>query len=376
MPLSIFMDALPYTEVVNKYPDWLPHQQVAELIPNIAYSSSLHWQLYCDQYPDDRGKLVDWVNSPERKKSVKVLSTLLSPFDAFPTFSLYLRKMLDRLVYRRNEFANIPFRFRKDFTEQGKYLFWDQLTYVVEPIFHGYEVVSQDEGHLSFETFYHRSSEKIEAGIKNIFLTTGFADALGHKSARGAVYSAKLKPYMAQMQQLIFRYLKKNPKEEVLVLSDHGMSTVENHIDLQLEKKFGKQGKDSYIAYCDTAIMCIWLYEAGLKEKMSEYLSTIKEGHLLSDVEREYHRATDRLFGDLIFILREGNVFSDSWFGKSIRRAPKDGQGMHGFWPERSARDQMACIILANSQKKLEEFYDYRNAHELLCQVMQGRERL
>ena len=61
MPLSIFIDALPYNEIVSNYKNWFSDMQISELIPNIAYSSSLHWQLYCNKYPDERGIMVDWV---------------------------------------------------------------------------------------------------------------------------------------------------------------------------------------------------------------------------------------------------------------------------------------------------------------------------
>ena len=49
-----------------------------------------------------------------------------------------------------------------------------------------------------------------------------------------------------------------------------------------------------------------------------------------------------------------------------------DGTGMHGFWPERSARDQMASVILINGKRTLDKLYTYPTAHKLINQVMQG----
>ena len=150
MPLSIFIDALPYTEITEKYSDWFSDMQVAELQPNIAYSSSLHWQLYCNKYPDERGVLVDWARTPEKNKAVRFFATVLRPLDSMGDLGIYSRKFLDRYIFRANKFANIPYKFRKDFSENGKYLFWDEKTYRAEKIFNGYTVVSQDEGHISF----------------------------------------------------------------------------------------------------------------------------------------------------------------------------------------------------------------------------------
>jgi|GEM_PF-1107290 len=373
MPLSLFVDALPYNEMKAHYADWQADMQLGELLPNIAYSSSLHWQLYCDKYPDDRGVLVDWVRQSEKNKVVRFLSTVLAPLDRMGNLGLLSKKVLCRYVMRRNAFANIPYRFRKDFSEQGSYLFWDAKTYRAESIFDGYTVVSQDEGHRSFELTLSLLREAVERGDRNIFGVLGFADALGHKCRRGEVYSARLRPYMDALGELITLYREKHPDEEVLMVSDHGMSTVERKIDLQLEQHFGEQKKGRYIAYCDTAVMCIWCDDPALEQPIRDYLATRTEGHLLTEEDRAYFRATDRKFGDILYILREGNVFADNWFGRSIRKPNPDGSGMHGFWPEWEAKDQMACVALMGGNRTLQARYDYPTVHLLIKDVMKGR---
>ena len=373
MPLSIFIDALPYTEITEKYSDWFSDMQIAELQPNIAYSSSLHWQLYCNKYPDERGVLVDWAKMPEKNKAVRFFATVLRPLDSMGDLGIYSRKFLDRYIFRANKFANIPYKFRKDFSENGKYLFWDEKTYRAEKIFNGYTVVSQDEGHISFEETVKKLENAIKNGDKNIFTAMGFTDQLGHKCRRGEIYHKRVKPYMAEMHRVISEYLKSNPAEEVIIISDHGMSTINEKVDLCLEKKFGKQSKKSYIAYSDSAVMCIWCGDEMLKKEIAEYLGSQSEGHLLTEEEREKYRAADRKFGDLIFNLREGYVFAESWFGKSLRKPSPDGAGMHGFWPELSAKDQMACILLINGRQRLEKLYDYPRANKLLEKIMQER---
>ena len=373
MPLSLFVDALPYNEMTAHYADWQADMQVGELIPNIAYSSSLHWQLYCDQYPDDRGVLVDWVRQSEKNRVVRFLSTVLAPLDCMGNLGLLSKKVLCRYVMRRNAFANIPYRFRKEFSEQGSYLFWDAKTYGAQPIFDGYTVVSQDEGHRSFELTLSLLREAVERGDNHIFGVFGFADALGHKCRRGATYSARLRPYMDALGEVISLYREKHPDEDVLLVSDHGMSTVERKIDLSLEERFGKQKRGRYIAYCDTAVMAIWCDDASLEQPMRDYLATCTEGHLLTEEERAYFRATNRKFGDILYILREGNVFADNWFGKSIRKPNPDGSGMHGFWPEWEAKDQMACVALISGTHSLQTRYDYPAVHKLITEIMKGR---
>ena len=213
----------------------------------------------------------------------------------------------------------------------------------------------------------------MERGDKNVFGVFGFAHALGHKCRHGQVHSARLRPYMDALGEVISLYRELHPDEEVLLVSDHGMSTVERKIDLELEKRFGKQKRGHYVAYCDTAVMCIWCDDPSLEQPIREYLATRTEGHLLTEEERAYFRATDRKFGDILYILREGTVFADNWFGKSIRKPNPDGVGMHGFWPEWEAKDQMACVALVSSKRTLQERYDYPAVHTLIREIMKGR---
>lgn len=372
MALSIFIDALPYTEMRENYMNWFKDLQLAELQPNIAYSSCLHWQLYCNKYPDDRGRFVDWSMQNEPNSLIKFLSTVLMPLDNLGRCGLFSKKILDRIIFRGNYFANIPFKHRKYFKQNSKYLFWDQNTYKEEDVFKNYVVISQDEGHRSFEEIYKCLIETIESKEMNIFFNTCFADYLGHRCKRGRTYSERLRPYMDQVHNAIQMYLKYNPSEEILIVSDHGMSTIKKHVDLNLEKHFGKESKDSYIAYMDSCIMCLWVYDKKLIPKFTEYLSSRDEGHLLSDDDRKYYKVENPLFGDVLYILKEGNCFKNNWFGQSIRpkKENDDGAGMHGFWPERKAKDQMASIALINSRKKLDEFYTYRTANVLISQIM------
>lgn len=370
MSLSIFVDALPYTEICSHYQNWFVNMQVSPLIPNIAYSSSLHWQLYCDKYPDERGVLVDWCKEEEPKTSIRLVSKCFSFMDSFGDVGIIFKKFLSKYLYRRNAFANIPFRFRPDFSEKGKYLFWSERTYRAESIFDNYVVVSQDEGHISFDAAVDKLHLAISHGNKDIFFNTGFADSIGHVHQRGDEYSKALSVGMAKLRSEINFYIEKNPEEEVLIVSDHGMSTIKSRIDLCLNEKFGSQSKKSYIAYSDSCVMCVWIYDEKLQKPIRNYLESRNEGHLLTGVEREYYRATNPKFGDYIYILKEGTCFSQNWFGKSFKKPSPYGSGMHGFWPDWSAKDQLASVILINGKRKLEERYSYRDAHCLIKKVM------
>lgn len=370
MPLSIFIDALPYSEMITNYSRWFSDIQIAELQPNIAYSSVLHWQLYCNKYPDDRLRFVDWQKVPEKRKSIRFFSAILRPFDIVKPLSFLNHKVLDRIVFKSSCFSNIPFKFRKDFSDQSQYLFWDYDIYSKEELFKDYFVVSQDEGHISFDDTIDKFYKAIDADNKNLFVCIGEIDHQGHLCARGEEYSRRIHKYMDRIHDCISKYLEKYPEEEVIITSDHGMSTIKSYVDLNLRKYFGRQSWKNYVAYQDSCIMCVWCEDKGKLNKISNYLKTKENiGHLLSEEERQYYKVTNRQFGNLIFILREGNCFKTSWFGCSIKRHP-DGQGMHGFWPERGAKDQMASLVLINGKRKISNFYTYPDAHLVIREVM------
>ena len=118
--------------------------------------------------------------------------------------------------------------------------------------------------------------------------------------------------------------------------------------------------------------MCVWAERKDLLADIEAYLKTIEFGHLLTDEERRYYCASDRKFGDLLFILREGNVFATNWFGKSRRKQQTDGAGMHGFWTENTAKDQIASIVLINGKIKLKNYYDYHSAYHIIYSIMCG----
>jgi predicted AlkP superfamily pyrophosphatase or phosphodiesterase len=251
-------------------------------------------------------------------------------------------------------------------------LFFTKDNYSREEIFKGYSVVSQDEGHYSFEQAIAELKRVILEDNPNVFAAFGAVDSMGHQCSRGDVYDKRLKNFMDAFKEVIQIYADKYPNQEIIIASDHGMSTIKHKIHIDLEKHFGKQSKKTYIAYVDSCMMCVWCKDEQLLQRIKEYLLTRPEGHVITEEERAYYRATDKKFGDILFNLREGYCFSTSWFGKGLGEHP-DGEGMHGFWPERTAKDQMATIILINGKRKLDSFYRYPDAYQLLKKVMQGQ---
>lgn len=372
MPLSIFSDALSYVTcrtLARENPAW----QTTGLFPDPGYSSCLHWKLYCDRSPDERGVFVDWAREPEERKWVRAVSFFCRPLDLWPWLGIFSRKVLNRLTH--GAFANIPYRFRPLFSNRSRYLFRSAETYGKESIFSGYRVISQDEGNPPFSVTLSAMRNAIAQNEKNLFVVFHFADELGHRFPRGQAYDEAVLPLARQMLRAAEEYHQKFPEEEILILSDHGMSTVRERVNLDLERRFGRQSRKTYFAYRDTAVLSVWAAEDPLRREIAAYLREQSVGHLLTVEERRQYGVCDGRFGDLLFILRDGAVFSDSWMGVSLSPPPVGTYGMHGFWCEPGQEEAMAGVLLYSGRHLPEDALRYPAAYALARDVMQGEAR-
>lgn len=377
MALQIFVDALPYTYIDKYFRDFLgQEQQTAALRPNVGYSSNLHWQMYCNLYPDDMGFFTDWKFAPEHRKDVVALSKMLSFTDSFGNLGMLAKKFMDHYMMRDLCFANIPFRFRPMFTACSRYLFWNAENFDKYDIFKGYQVISQDINKGDFQLSLHMAKDAIKNGTRNLFLSYGFADVLGHRYRRDINYDNALHPFMKQLREVTDLYRESFPDDDVLIVSDHGMATVESSITVDLEKSFGKQSMSTYFAYIDSCIMRVYCPDKKYIEPISGYLQENKAGHLLTESEREYYGITDRNFGGLIFNLFEGSTFDKNWFGYALRKENRvgiagNGIGMHGFWPADHITDHSAVIMLKSADKVLTDGYaSYRDVYKMASKLI------
>ena len=369
MPLSIFADALPYDAAALR--SLLPEEmQRAPLVPNVGYSASLHRQLYDDCYPDDTGVLVDWVRRREPSRAVRLACALLRPLDIIPPLGTAMRKVLDRLL-GRGVFSNVPFRYRAQFSMRGCYVFRERERYAALPLLRGYRVISQDDGARSFSDALGELRDAVEAGERDLFFVTGVFDTIGHHCARGEEYERRITPPLQALLAVMQQYRRLHPDEPVLLLSDHGMTTVRQKVKLSLRGVLTRRQRKACVVYTDSCMALVFCRDEESLSRVRAYLDAMPQGHRLDEAERAHYRVRDPPLGDEIFILRQGYVFADSWFGCSWRRHP-DGQGVHGFYPEAGSEDASACVLLLSERHRLDARYDYAGAYALLQTIMQG----
>ncbi|KMY43013.1 hypothetical protein AC622_01000 [Bacillus sp. FJAT-27916] len=349
MALVVFIDALPYTFIQGNENILKSKYNFAKLTPNVGYSSNLHWQLFAGKYPDDVGFFTDWGYSQENGSKIKIMSKILRPFEVLPLAGVISKKIVDRVI-PGPKLANIPSHIRSLFSEEAKYLL-SKTDYIKDiDIFAGYKFLLEDEFKYSFEEMMEKMSSLIEE-TENIMVSFSFCDKYGHLLGRGPEYDRVIDEHLVQIISLMNKYKEKWHDNNVVIVSDHGMSNVKENVSHNLEDKFGRQKKGKYVAFCDSAILRVWTWNEQLKNDIASYLESKEYGHIMSENERIRYKVTSNKFGQLIFILKEGYTFSPNYFGVGLRTK---ALGMHGYWP--GAIDQDGVVI---SDLKLKNDYNY-----------------
>lgn len=189
---------------------------------------------------------------------------------------------------------------------------------------------------------YHESSDEeiisrmisnIEKGVGTFhFAYLAEVDAFLHQHCKDepAVKNVIAK-YEKWIRKVIATGTKHFEKISFFVFSDHGMTPINRTLDLRgtVEKSGLKLGQD-YLAVYDSTMARFWFRTERAEPILTEVLSTVRGGRLLSDTEKKElgidfpHNG----YGDIIFLLEPGLVISPNFIGSYVPN------GMHGFHPD------------------------------------------
>ena len=159
----------------------------------------------------------------------------------------------------------------------------------------------------------------------------GLLHMVGNRSVE---VPAKLRLYEQRLEQLLLHANEHYQEVRLYIFSDHGMANCNEHLDLKtiiesLPLKFGRD----YVAVYDSTMARFWFPGAPsprAREMIVQRLEQVSQGRIVPDAELERMHAlfTDRYFGELIFLVKEGVLIVPSHMGERPIRA------MHGYHPE------------------------------------------
>lgn len=191
-----------------------------------------------------------------------------------------------------------------------------------------------------------RAATDIAAGAASFFLLylselDGFLHM--HCTEREEL-SKHLRWYEKRLSRVFQLARAADPEAIVAVVSDHGMTPVMRHFDVaQKIAALNLKMPLDYLAVFDSTMARFWLFSERAKESIRACLSHLTCGDILADedLRRLGVYFSDRRYGELIFLLRPGWLFSQSNFNGSSWQP----RGMHGYNPADPFSD---AIFLCN----------------------------
>lgn len=155
-------------------------------------------------------------------------------------------------------------------------------------------------------------------------------DLIGHKFGP---HSPHLRRAVERVDKLIYKIIRSvefSPEKIItIILSDHGMSSVNYYINLlktldQLRLALG----NDYLVFLDSTMARFWFFNEKAEKLISETLYALDCGQILRkhDLQNLGIDKIGREYGELIFALKEGYAMFPDFFRKY--RPPK---GMHGY---------------------------------------------
>jgi len=205
----------------------------------------------------------------------------------------------------------------------------------------------RNEG-LSLERSLKEFSKTLKksSDVDFAFIKINSLDIMGHRYGSKADSTHKVASRIdCEIQRLVNEF---QDDYTIIVMSDHGMSPVDNHINLNgdIQKLTLEIGRD-FVYFIDSTVARFWFFNENAKSQLLKLLSNTERGHVLSKDELSDVNC-DKIgeeHGQIIFALDEGNAFSPDFF--HLHSPPL---GMHGYF--NSNFDSPIMIIINGRQSK------------------------
>jgi hypothetical protein len=359
LPLFVFVDACGW-EIIKNDPF------VNGLAPNrkrlasvFGYSSTCVPSILSGRWPVEHRNWCYFVYDPKNSpfKSLRPLRWLPTSVTSRRIFRRWLTKFVKVQLKFRGYFDlyNIPFKYITlfDFTEKKS------------PLKPG----GMNRGPNIFDFLeernicYHVSApekpeqENLAAVIRDIeseaidfaFLYWAGLDGLLHMVGnQSPEVPAKLRLYEQWIEQLMAAAQKHYAEVRLYVFSDHGMANCDELLDLKAKiDLLDVKMEQDYVVVYDSTMARFWFFNDHARQVIIQALQAVPQGRILPDAELAEMRTlfTDRYFGELIFLVKEGVLIVPSHMGERPIR------GMHGYHPT----DKQSYAALLTNQTEIPE---------------------
>lgn len=187
-----------------------------------------------------------------------------------------------------------------------------------------------------------RCSELFRPVIKSIgssrpydlyLVHVGELDGLGHRyGPHPELFQDSLREIDAWVHGTFGSATKRKLALNLIIVSDHGMFDVKDTVDIERKLELiPLKVPEDYLYFLDSTIARFWFFNAKAKRLVEEILSTVPNGHILSQQEKEKLKIDfklDNFYGELLFWVDKGYMIFPNFF-QSITQDKTSG--MHGY---------------------------------------------
>lgn len=155
-----------------------------------------------------------------------------------------------------------------------------------------------------------------------------------------------------------------DPNAMLTILSDHGMTPVRNRYDLVQEvKAAGYRLRKDYLAVYDSTMARFWFFNEAARMDITALLESTACGRVLADSELKSMGVffEDRRFGEVVFLLDPGWIFTKSDFN-----GPQwNPSGMHGYDPS----DRYSDAIFLSTHEPLNDVQTIADVYDCMLRA-------
>jgi len=356
LPLFIFVDACGW-EIIKDDPfarAFAPNRKRLKSV--FGYSSACVPSILSGRLPVEHRNWSYFVYDPKNSpfKSLRPLRWLPARLTTRRIFRRWLSKFVKAQLNFRGYFDlyNIPFKYISlyDFTEKKNPLQPGGMNrgpnifdYLGEKgvAYHVSDPTKSEEANLA-GLISDLEAERCDFAFLYWPGLDGLLHMVGNDSPQ---VPGKLRGYEEWIEKLLGVARQHYEEVRLYVFSDHGMANCDELLDLKaLVEKLPLRMAEDYAVVYDSTMARFWFFNDLARREITKCLGKVPQGRVLGDQELERMGTlfSDRYFGELIFLVKEGVLIVPSHMGERPIR------GMHGYHPEEKHSFATLCTNQAS----------------------------
>lgn len=342
--LAVFIDALK--------PESVDHMEFLRTFENRrrmttefpSYSNTCHASMYTGVHPNKHKQQFVWRYSPDTSpftflKKLKLHKVFRDKYSKYFCYALLFKYGIIPYGYRFfakhsiDYWANFSFKIVKYWGKPDSFLGgYPTIFSILESKKIQHDVVWASKGSL-------RKIRTKNPPRTFTYVFIGHMDPLSHKYGQDSPEAIGMLSKIDKILEKMHSEFEKVFGEDFVFIlwSDHGLTDIENVVDLHSFFKSNGRNLNSYIHFIDSCYARFWLESAEQRTEVVEVLGKMDDkGFILTDEILEKYRAEmdENTYGDLMFYLDKPYVF-DVANPKTV--------SMHGYLPNYADSDGV-CI--------------------------------